>query len=61
MAFLFLQMFWQPSLSHAIEVREKVDVEEDDKGEPETVTKQLHRQLRRIRRGEAVDRLVLRL
>ena len=61
MAFLFLQMFWQPSLCHAIEAREKVDVEEDDEGDPETPGKHLNRQLKRIRRGEAVDRLVLRL
>jgi L-lactate permease len=61
MAFLFLQTFWQPSLCHAIEAREKVDVEDDDDGDPETPEKQLNRQLKRIRRGEAVDRLVLRL
>jgi hypothetical protein len=61
MAFLFLQAFWQPSLVDAIEAREKVDVDEDDAGDPETPAKQLHRQLRRIRRGEPVDQLVLRL
>jgi hypothetical protein len=61
MAFLFLQVFWRPSLSHVIEVQQKVDVEEDDEGDPESLTKQLHRQLRRIRRGEPVERLVLRL
>jgi hypothetical protein len=61
MAFLFLQTFWQPSLCHATEAREKIDVEDDDEGEPETPEKQLNRQLKRIRRGEAVDRLVLRL
>ena len=61
MAFLFLQAFWRPSLSHAIEVRQKVDVEEDDEGEPETAAKQLNRQLKRIRRGEVIDGLVLRL
>jgi hypothetical protein len=61
MAFLFLQAFWRPSLSHAIEVRQKVDVEEDDAGDPEHLTKQLNRQLKRIRRGERVDQLVLRL
>jgi hypothetical protein len=61
MAFLFLQTFWQPSLCHAIEAREVADLEEDDEGEPETPEKQLNRQLKRIRRGEAVDRLVLRL
>jgi hypothetical protein len=61
MAFLFLQVFWRPSLSHVIEDRQKVDVEEDDEGEPDSLMKQLHRQLRRIRRGEPVERLVLRL
>ena len=61
MAFLFLQTFWRPSISHAIEARQKVDVKEDDEGGPESLTKQLHRQLRKIRRGEPVDRLVLRL
>jgi len=61
MAYLFLQAFWRPSLSHAIEARQKVDVEEDEEGEPESLMKQLHRQLRRIRRGERVDQLVLRL
>jgi hypothetical protein len=61
MAFLFLQIFWRPSLSHVIEVQQKVDVEEDDEGEPDSLMKQLHRQLRRIRRGEPVERLVLRL
>jgi L-lactate permease len=61
MAFLFLQAFWRPSISHAIEVRQEVDAEDDDEGEPETVEKQLSRQLKRIRRGEVVERLVLRL
>jgi hypothetical protein len=41
--------------------REKADVEEDDEGDPETPAKQLSRQLKRIRRGEVVERLVLRL
>jgi len=61
MAFLFLQAFWRPSVSHGIEVRQQADVEEDDEGEPETTAKLLNRQLRRIRRGELVDTLVLRL
>jgi hypothetical protein len=61
MAFLFLQTFYQPSLCHATEAREKVDVDEDDEGDPETAEKQLNRQLKQIRRGDAVDRLVLRL
>lgn len=61
MAFLFLQAFWQPSLCHAIEAREKADAEEDDEGEPETPEKQLNRQLKRIRREEVVEKLVLRI
>ena len=61
MAFLFLQAFWRPSISHAIEVRQDADAEDDDEGEPETPEKGLSRQLKRIRRGEAVEKLVLRL
>ena len=61
MAFLFLQSFWRPSMAHEIEGRQQMDVEQDDEGEPETAAKQLNRQLRRIRRGEAVERLELRL
>jgi hypothetical protein len=58
---LFAQMFYRPSVAYAVEARLEVDVEEDDAGDPETAAKQLERQLRRIRRGEPVDRLVLRL
>jgi len=61
MAFLFLQSFYKPNLANEIEVRQKVDVDEDDEGDPETPAKQLNRQLKRIRRGEQVDRLELRL
>ncbi len=61
MAFLFLQMFYRPSLAHAIEAREQAPAEDDDEGEPETLVRQLHRQFRRIRRGEPVDHLELRL
>ena len=61
MAFLFLQSFYKPNLVHEIEVRQQVDVDEDDEGDPETPAKQLNRQLKRIRRGEPVDRLELRI
>jgi len=61
MAFLFLQTFYRPNLSYEIEVRQKVDVDEDDEGDPETPAKQLNLQLKRIRRGEQVYRLELRL
>lgn len=58
---LFAQMFYRPSVAYAVEARLEVDVEEDDAGDPETPAKALERQLRRIRRGEPVDRLILRL
>jgi hypothetical protein len=48
-------------MEHAIEARQKEDVEEDDDGDPETPEKELSRQLRKIRRGEAVEVLKLRV
>ena len=63
MAFQFLQVFYRPSVEHVIEVRQREaeDAVDQEDGQPETLLKQLHRQLRRIRRGEAVERLQLRL
>lgn len=61
MAFLFLQTFYRPPLAHVIEVMQTVDVDEDDEGDPETPAKHLNQQLKRIRRGEQVGRLELRL
>lgn len=58
---LFAQTFYRPSIAYVVEVRQEVDVEEDDAGDPDAPARQLERQLRRIRRGEPVDRLVLRL
>jgi hypothetical protein len=43
------------------QIRQVEDVDEDDQGGPETPLKHLHRQLRRIRRGEPVEQLVWRL
>jgi len=60
-ALLRLQVFYQPSIVHVLEAEEDEDVDEDDSGEPETPLAHFHRQLRRIRRGEAVETLVLRL
>jgi hypothetical protein len=59
--FLFTQIFYRPSLTHVVEAREDAEVEKEDEGEPESLSKQLLRQLLRIRRGEPVERLVLRL
>ncbi len=61
MAFQFAPKFYRPSASFSIEARLQEDVEEDDQGDPEAPAKHLHRQLRRIRRGEQIETLVLRL
>jgi hypothetical protein len=62
MAFLqIMRVFYEPSVAYLLEAKQDEDVDEDDQGDPETVTKQLNRQLKRIRRGELVERLVLRL
>ena len=61
LAFLMMPVVYRPSVAHAIEARLKQDVEEDDQGDPETPAKHLHRQLRRIRHGERIDHLVLRV
>lgn len=58
---LFLSVFYRPSVDFAIEASLQERVEEDDEGDPETQEKHLGRQLRRIRRGERVEGLVLRL
>jgi hypothetical protein len=60
-AFLFLQVFYRPSVANVVEIKQDKDADEDDQGDPENLKKQLSRQLKRIRRGEPVDRLVLRL
>jgi hypothetical protein len=61
MAFQFMQVFTRPSIAYVLEEKQREEAEEDDEGDPETLHKQLSRQLKRIRRGEAVDRLVLRM
>jgi hypothetical protein len=62
-AFQLLSLAYRPN--HAFvakaQIQQQEDVDEDDDGSPETPIKHLHRQLRRIRRGEPVDHLVWRL
>ncbi len=62
-AFQFLSMAYRPN--HAFlakaQIQQQEDADEEDDGSPETPVKHLHRQLRRIRRGEPVDRLIWRL
>jgi hypothetical protein len=62
-AFQLLSLAYRPN--HAFvakaQIQQQEDADEDDDGAPETPIKHLHRQLRRIRRGEHVDRLVWKL
>ena len=60
-ALLFLQVFYRPSVANVVEIKQDEDADEDDEGDPENLKKQLNRQYKRIRRGEPVDRLVLRI
>jgi hypothetical protein len=60
-ALLFLQIFIRPSLQHVLAEVQEEDLDEDDEGDPESPEKHLNRQLKRIRRGEEIDDLVLRL
>jgi len=65
LAFMQLvRVFYQPDLAYLVEVKLDEDADEDDSGDPETPEgrlKHFHRQLRRIRRGDPVDRLELRM
>jgi len=60
-AFQILQVFYRPTTAYVIEAKLEEDADEDDEGDPETPARLLHRQLKRIRRGEPIDTLVLRL
>ena len=66
LAFQFLQVFHRPSMVHVVEARQqaKEDADEDDNGDPNSPANRMrhfHRQLRRIRRGDPNERLVLRM
>lgn len=61
LAFQQLQLFYRPSMAYVLEAKQGEDADEDDAAEPETPLAHFHRQLRRIRRGERVETLVLRL
>jgi hypothetical protein len=60
-ALQLLPMFYRPSMDFAIKARAVEVIEEDGEGDPEKSTKHLHRQLRRIRRGEPLEKLVVKL
>jgi hypothetical protein len=58
--FLFAQVFVRPSLDHVIGAVQHEDVDEDDGGELDESERHLRRQLRKIRRGQSIDRLTLK-
>lgn len=63
LAFLSLSIIYKPSLLEVVkaEIRQQEDVDDDENGDPDSPKKHLLRQLRRIRRGEQVETLSLRL
>ena len=57
-----MRVFYQPDVAYLLEVKLDEDADEDDSGDPDTPEarlKHFHRQLRRIRRGDPIDRLEL--
>ena len=63
LAFLPFAILYQPSMAEVAraEIRQQEDADEDEDGDPESPIKHLLRQLRRIRNGEKVGTLSLRL
>ncbi len=62
-ALLGLSLIYRPRLRFAVEAQQRQveDADEDDNGDPDSPRKHLLRQLGRIRRGEAVETLSVRL
>jgi hypothetical protein len=60
-SFQFIEVFYRPNMAYVLEAKLDEEVDEDDSGDPETPATHFNRQLRRIRRGENVETLVLRL
>jgi hypothetical protein len=60
-AFHSLQTFTRPTIAHVLQEKYDEDMEDDGDGGPDDPTRQLKRQLKRIRRGERVDILTVRL
>ncbi len=58
--FLLSSMLFRPRLQYAIEAQQVERAEEDDDGGPDSPGK-LDKQLKRVRRGEPVETLILRL
>jgi hypothetical protein len=62
-AFLCISTFYRPRLDlvATVQIRQEEQGDENGEGDPESPLRHLLRQLRRIRRGEPVDRLLWRL
>lgn len=56
-----LQVFTRPAVAWVLEEKYDEDAEEDDEGGPEDPTAHLARQLKRVRRGERVETLTVRI
>jgi hypothetical protein len=54
-----LQVMAQPRAGYVLTEKFDDTADDDDEGGPDTPDKHLHRQLRRIRRGEKVERLTV--
>ena len=52
-----LQSIDQPQTRYVIEEKQKEEMDQDDDSGPDNPTRHLHRQARKIRRGENLDRL----
>jgi hypothetical protein len=59
--FLFVQVYYRPSESYVLEAQLEEDVEQDDQGDPDGTARTLSQQLKRIRRGQPVEKLTVRL
>jgi hypothetical protein len=55
-----LEVLTRPDVDYVLEQKYDEDADEDDEGDSSDPAENLNRQLRRIRRGEYVDRLILR-
>ena len=54
-----LQVIAQPRAEYVIEEKLEDEAEDDDDGDSSDPTKLLNRQLKKIRRGQVVDRLII--
>ncbi len=57
----FVQTFYQPNLTHVLSAIEDDDADEDLNSDPDSPQKHLNRQLKKIRRGEHLERLEVKL